>query len=309
MMDLRVKGDQTKKRLIDACERLIAEKGFEGVSVRDITGMAKANVAAVNYHFGSREGLLDAVLVHRIKPLLEARMAALSALGAKVSLRELFQAWASPLLDAEAAKGNDEIQHARLLGRCLEKLLAGKNESIMARYQESENHLTDAIMRVLGSWEREDVTWRLHFCHGALVGGLVYGSALLHPFHRRDVVEKWLDSCVAQWGQSERSSRRDPRERKVVTPVQEVPSAEIAEVVADVMSEIDQTAPVIDEMGASDVGAEESIERPSEVSEVTTEPQGASVGLESSTVPLQAAPSPKSKKRKASEDTGELFLF
>jgi hypothetical protein len=69
---------------------------------------------------------------------------------------------------------------------------------------------------------------------------------------------------------------------------------------------------VIDEMGASDVGAEESIERPSElteVTEVTTEPQGASAGLDSSTVPLQAAPSPKSKKRKASEDTGELFLF
>jgi len=53
-----------KRSLLDATERLVVEKGFDLVSVRDITGAIKANVAAVNYHFGSREALMDVVMSH-----------------------------------------------------------------------------------------------------------------------------------------------------------------------------------------------------------------------------------------------------
>ena len=51
----------TKGRILEATERLLAEHGFESVSLRDITTAAEVNVAAVNYHFGSKEKLFEAV--------------------------------------------------------------------------------------------------------------------------------------------------------------------------------------------------------------------------------------------------------
>lgn len=57
----------TKLRLIEAAEKLFAEKSTTSVSIRDITRAANANVAAVNYHFGNRDGLVAAVLGRQVE--------------------------------------------------------------------------------------------------------------------------------------------------------------------------------------------------------------------------------------------------
>ena len=49
----------TKDKLMDAAERLFARRGFHGASLRDITAAAGVDLAFVNYHFGSKKGLLD----------------------------------------------------------------------------------------------------------------------------------------------------------------------------------------------------------------------------------------------------------
>jgi AcrR family transcriptional regulator len=77
MRDLKVPESGPKRKLLDATERLVMEKGFDLVSVRDITGAIKANVAAVNYHFGSREGLMDLVMLHVMEAVNAARVEAL----------------------------------------------------------------------------------------------------------------------------------------------------------------------------------------------------------------------------------------
>jgi AcrR family transcriptional regulator len=64
----------TKIKLLDAAEKLFARNGYRGTSLRAITGKAGANLAAVNYHFGSKEALLEAVLERRIAPLNRVRM-------------------------------------------------------------------------------------------------------------------------------------------------------------------------------------------------------------------------------------------
>lgn len=69
--------DTTPQRLILAAERLFAERGIEGVTVRDITSEAGANTAAMHYHFGSKEALLRAVLMHRGAELAARREALL----------------------------------------------------------------------------------------------------------------------------------------------------------------------------------------------------------------------------------------
>ncbi len=74
---LKVPESGPKRNLLDATESLVVEKGFDLVSVRDITGAIKANVAAVNYHFGSREGLMDLVMSHVMEAVDAARVEAL----------------------------------------------------------------------------------------------------------------------------------------------------------------------------------------------------------------------------------------
>ena len=67
--------NHTRDRLLDAAEALIAQKGYANTSLREITTKAEANLAAVNYHFGSKEGLLSAVLDRRLRPLNDERKA------------------------------------------------------------------------------------------------------------------------------------------------------------------------------------------------------------------------------------------
>ena len=66
--------DETKERIMRAAEGLFAERGFESVSLRDITTEALANVAAVNYYFGTKDALIDELIIQCNAPLMKARM-------------------------------------------------------------------------------------------------------------------------------------------------------------------------------------------------------------------------------------------
>ena len=72
----------TRDRILDAAERLFVEHGFDGTSMRMITGAANANLAAVNYHFGSKDALVQEVFRRRLADLNERRIAALDRLEA-----------------------------------------------------------------------------------------------------------------------------------------------------------------------------------------------------------------------------------
>ena len=67
----------TKQRILDVAERLFATRGFHATSLRAITRAAEVNLAAVNYHFGSKDALLEAVMLRRLGPLNEIRQARL----------------------------------------------------------------------------------------------------------------------------------------------------------------------------------------------------------------------------------------
>ena len=70
----------TKERILDAAEALFMEHGFEATSLRVITAAAGVNLAAVNYHFGSKEELFQAVLTRRLDPMNQERVALLDRL-------------------------------------------------------------------------------------------------------------------------------------------------------------------------------------------------------------------------------------
>ena len=92
---------------MDAALDLLAERGEDGVTLRELTGAAQANVAAVSYHFGSLKSLCDAAIEYALERYLAAQEEAVSALGAEASLEELAAAFARPMMRALAVGGRD----------------------------------------------------------------------------------------------------------------------------------------------------------------------------------------------------------
>src|SRR6202790_5311989 len=96
----REAGLRTRTRLMDAALDLLAERGEDGVSLRELTDAAQANVAAVSYHFGSLKSLCDAAIEHALGRYLDAQDEAVSALDSDSTLEELAAAFARPMVSA-----------------------------------------------------------------------------------------------------------------------------------------------------------------------------------------------------------------
>jgi AcrR family transcriptional regulator len=103
----REAGLRTRARLMDAALDLLAERGEEGVSLREITCAAEANVAAVSYHFGSLKALCDAAVEQALERYLEAQQEAVGTLGPESTLDELAAAFARPMINAMVVGGCD----------------------------------------------------------------------------------------------------------------------------------------------------------------------------------------------------------
>ena len=91
-------GIETRQRIITTAERLFARHGLDAVSVRDITAAARVNPAAINYHFGTKRGLVVAVLARRAEQLGARRAELLEEIEREPnpSLREVVAALLIP---------------------------------------------------------------------------------------------------------------------------------------------------------------------------------------------------------------------
>src|SRR3954470_3366336 len=103
----RAAGQRTRGQLLDAALDLIAERGEGGVTLRELTDAAGANVSAVSYHFGSLQALCDAAIEPALERYLNAQQEALSASGAESTVDGLAAAFARPMIRALSAGGRD----------------------------------------------------------------------------------------------------------------------------------------------------------------------------------------------------------
>jgi AcrR family transcriptional regulator len=103
----REAGLRTRTRLMDAALDLLAERGGDGVTLRELTTAAEANVAAVSYHFGSLKALCDSAVEYALERYLDAQQDAVSALDPESTLETLAAAFARPMIHALAAGGRD----------------------------------------------------------------------------------------------------------------------------------------------------------------------------------------------------------
>src|SRR5438045_1819029 len=98
----------TKQKILDTAEKLFAEQGYDATSLRQVIAEAAVNLAAVHYHFGSKEELLDQLVVRRAGPVNEARIAMLDGLDNDAScpqppVEKVLEAFLLPMLDTAVA--------------------------------------------------------------------------------------------------------------------------------------------------------------------------------------------------------------
>ena len=164
---------ETRTRILDAAEELFMQHGFEGTSMRTLTAKASVNLAAVNYHFGSKDALIEAVFRRRLDPMNSARIAELDRLEAAAGasppstdaiIRVFLRASLAMIEDTKSGGRN----FTRLLGRAytepskpIRALIGQLYAPTMARYK-------GAFERALPDLPKDELIWRMHFMFGTL---------------------------------------------------------------------------------------------------------------------------------------------
>ena len=173
----------TKTRILDAGERLFVEHGFEATSLRSLTTSAGVNLAAVHYHFGSKEELFQAVLTRRLDPMNQERIDLLAkvereAAGRPLSCEKILFAMLIPALRLARDEKRGGSNFLRLLGRAYADPAPFIRHFLSAQYAGMIGRYKEAFLKALPHLSRQELTWRLHFVMGALSYTLAGTDAL-----------------------------------------------------------------------------------------------------------------------------------
>lgn len=163
----------TKERILDVAETLFADHGYAATSLRDITRDAGVNIAAVNYHFGSKDALLAAVLERRIGPVNRERLVLLdqaeaAAGGGPADLESLVRALLSPAFRQRMVVEGGPVKFLQLTGRIHSEPHAPARAIFLAQFGEIIRRFVAAFRRTLPHLPEEEVSWRLLFVVGAM---------------------------------------------------------------------------------------------------------------------------------------------
>ena len=173
----------TQDRILDAAEALFMEHGYEATSLRSITTAADVNLAAVNYHFGSKEELFQSVLTRRLDPMNQRRVELLTRFETEsaprpLSCERIMTALFIPALSLARDPERGGSNFLRLLGRAyadpapfIRRFLSEQYAVMIARFKA-------AFGRALPHLPRKELSWRLHFIMGALSYTLAGTDAL-----------------------------------------------------------------------------------------------------------------------------------
>ncbi|MCP4615198.1 MAG: TetR/AcrR family transcriptional regulator [Bradyrhizobium sp.] len=158
-------GDKTRIRIIEAAEKLFADAGYEGASLRRIMANADVSISLINYHFGNKEGLLRAIFEHKAAPLNKQRRALIQdAMDARPvpDLDELLRGYFLPSFRDSLRRKPRADHFMRLVSRI------GSDNSEIARgmmrefFDEFQVHFISALKLALPHLDEESIFWRLH---------------------------------------------------------------------------------------------------------------------------------------------------
>lgn len=180
-----VESQATRDRMLDAAERLFGQHGFPCASLRQITEEAGVNLAAVNYHFGSKEDLYKAVLIRKIRPVNQERLTLLSqaeqlAGDQPVPLRAILDTFIRPLLRRAASGSPGGISFLRLISRDLADPQPFMVEEMVRELDPLVARYTRVLTQTLPGIPLPELFWRMQFT----IGGMLYAAAHQHDFER-----------------------------------------------------------------------------------------------------------------------------
>ena len=163
------KGD-TKSKILDAAEKLFGMNGFEGTSLRDITTEADVNLAAINYHFQSKDSLIDAIVARRIEPVNKRRMELLDAAGPNPALEEILAAFMAPVMKVKT----DAM--VPLMGRILSNPDLFVDRVFLKHLAPVSRRFSEALSKALPDLPPSEVLWRLHFSVAVMTHTMLWGK-------------------------------------------------------------------------------------------------------------------------------------
>jgi AcrR family transcriptional regulator len=178
-LEPELENGDTKSRIMDAAEGLFAEHGYAAASLREITSQAGANLAAVNYHFQSKEGLLEAILARHFGPINLERLAALSAAeeaaGRKApDLEAVLRAFLEPPFRTFARPGDRGVRLLQFLGRMHMETGEQVGSIFQRQFAEVFERFSLAFRRALPDLGADEGAWRIHFVLGAMAHTLLW---------------------------------------------------------------------------------------------------------------------------------------
>ena len=160
----------TADRLLDVAEEMFAEQGYHAVSARSITRACEANIAAIHYHFGSKQVLLEEIFARRSGAIIEARLALLAQCaeqpGRPPLLEQILEAYLRPSFALPS--GDAGARRFMRLRSVIAHEQAELSRGLIARhFNASSRRFLDAIAAAMPHLSPGDVYWRFHFLLGA----------------------------------------------------------------------------------------------------------------------------------------------
>ena len=171
----------TKDRILGAAEELFAQYGFAGTSLRQVTSRADVNIAAVNYHFGSKENLVNEVFRRRMDEMSEQRLARLREAqeGHPGELEPILAAFIQPVLALTLDR------HGSAFVRVLARAYAEKNDRLRKflsdNYGQVLREFAKALAPCLPGLGKEELYWRMDFVAGALTYAMADFGLIKRP--------------------------------------------------------------------------------------------------------------------------------
>ena len=188
----------TKQRILAAAEELFAQHGFDGASLRQVTASAGVNLAAVNYHFGSKSQLIEEIFRHRLDDINGRRLLALHKIAGRPEtvLEDVIAAYVRPAVEL-SGEGEGSV-----FMRVMARAYAEHDDTLRRFLSDNYGHVMRQFVaefgRLLPELGKEDLYWRIDLMTGALThamsgfGMIQRKSDIPERQHREKIVEQVL---------------------------------------------------------------------------------------------------------------------
>lgn len=178
----------TRQRLLDAAAALFAAKGFDTVSLRDLTQEAGTNLAAVNYHFGSKDGLIEELIGGFLNPLNQERLTRLDTIEATrqpnpPSVRDVLYALLRPTLMQIRHSEMSEKLFFKLMSRCLSDRMTELPAQVEPMFRQVFERFIAAFARVCPQLSPAEIIMRMSFSVGAVIHTAAHAEVISQMSH------------------------------------------------------------------------------------------------------------------------------